>query len=67
MKPKIRDSEILVSSILHDTLEDTDASIAELQEKFGSNLANIVQELTNDPNLTSDEKKQRQIDKVPLM
>lgn len=40
------DTEIQVA-LAHDTLEDTDATFDEIAEQFGSEIANYVQEITN--------------------
>lgn len=37
-----------VVALLHDTLEDTDATYDEIEKLFGKNIADIVLELTND-------------------
>ena len=63
----IRNPNILISAILHDTLEDTSATENEIQKFFGSRVCETIKEVTNDPNLATDENKQRQIDHVPLM
>ncbi len=42
------DETSIVASILHDVIEDTDATIAEIEAGFGSHIASIVDELTND-------------------
>lgn len=42
------DEELIMAGILHDTMEDTDATYNTLKELFGLNVANLVQELTND-------------------
>ena len=39
---------MLVASLLHDTLEDTDTTYDELWEYFGASVADIVEELTSD-------------------
>lgn len=39
---------MLVASLLHDTLEDTDTTYDEIWETFGSAVADIVKELTSD-------------------
>lgn len=41
---------LIVSALLHDSLEDTDATFAEIADKFGPMVASIVFELTNDEN-----------------
>lgn len=43
-----------VAALLHDTLEDTDATYEELEKLFGTDIADIVQEVTND-----DDEKER--------
>ena len=63
----IHDIDILAAGLLHDTLEDTDASEAEIQALFGKRVLSIVKEVTNDPNLSGEENKQRQIDHAPTM
>lgn len=41
-------TDLVVAAILHDTLEDTETTFQELQEKFGAFVASLVLELTND-------------------
>lgn len=40
------DEDVIVSALLHDTLEDTDYTFEELQEDFGARVADIVLTLT---------------------
>lgn len=63
----IRDKEVLVAAFIHDTLEDTDTTVEELEKLFGSKVRSIVEEVTIDPNLTTEENKQRQVDHAPTM
>lgn len=39
---------MMVSALLHDTIEDTDTTYEEIYEEFGETIANIVLELTSD-------------------
>ena len=39
--------ELVAAAWLHDTLEDTEATYTELLEEFGSRVADLVRELTN--------------------
>lgn len=64
---EIRNLNILIAAILHDTLEDTSATEEEIQRYFGARVCETIKEVTNDPNLGSEENKQRQIDHAPLM
>lgn len=43
-----KDSEIMAAAILHDTLEDTAATFAEIEHLFGRRVATLVKELTTD-------------------
>ena len=52
---------------MHDTLEDTDANCEEIERLFGSRVRETVEELTNDPSLSTLENKQRQVDHAPFL
>ena len=57
----IDDETILIAAILHDTIEDTDTTEAELVAAFGRDIATIVVEITDDKLLPKDERKRRQV------
>lgn len=38
------DDEVIAAAVLHDTVEDTDATIEEIRERFGSRVAELVAE-----------------------
>lgn len=59
------DPMAIAAAVLHDTLEDTDATREELEEHFGTEIASIVAEVTDDKRLTKDERKQHQVDSAP--
>lgn len=40
------DDATIVAALLHDTVEDTEATLAEIQEKFGAEIAQLVEGLT---------------------
>jgi hypothetical protein len=44
---KVEDLATLQAAVLHDTVEDTNTTIEELKQKFGEEVANIVQEVRN--------------------
>lgn len=56
------DVTAVVAGILHDTLEDTQTTYAELVTEFGSALADIVMEVTDDKSLPKTERKRLQIE-----
>ena len=53
---------VLAAALLHDTLEDTQTTPAELREHFGDRIAGIVEEVTDDKNLLKAERKRLQIE-----
>lgn len=57
----VKDLVVLQAALLHDTVEDTDTSFEELEEKFGTAVTAIVREVTDDKNLPKDERKRLQI------
>lgn len=63
----VRSVNVLVAALLHDTLEDTETTPEEIENLFGKRVRKTVQELSNDPNLSRDENKQRQVDHAPGM
>ena len=63
----ITEIEILQAAILHDTIEDTGTTGAELEEKFGPAVRRIVDELTDDKSLPKLERKDLQILQAPAL
>jgi guanosine-3',5'-bis(diphosphate) 3'-pyrophosphohydrolase len=61
----VTDIEVLAAALLHDTLEDTATTHEELVNAFGSRVARIVAEVTDDKNLEPAERKRRQIEHAP--
>lgn len=52
----------LVAAVLHDTVEDTDATLEEIERLFGSDIAKIVAEVTDDKSLPKVERKRLQLE-----
>jgi guanosine-3',5'-bis(diphosphate) 3'-pyrophosphohydrolase len=63
----VHDEATLVAAILHDTIEDTDTSPAELLALFGKKAARVVAEVTDDTSLPKARRKRLQIDHAPRM
>lgn len=63
----IRSVNVLTAALLHDTLEDTETTEAELETEFGPRVAMTVKEVTNDPTLDSQANKMLQIEHAPMM
>jgi GTP diphosphokinase / guanosine-3',5'-bis(diphosphate) 3'-diphosphatase len=58
----ITDPVVLSAALLHDTIEDTKTTAAELEEQFGQKVTSIVLEITDDKSLQKPIRKQLQID-----
>ncbi|QQX85267.1 bifunctional (p)ppGpp synthetase/guanosine-3',5'-bis(diphosphate) 3'-pyrophosphohydrolase [Cupriavidus necator] len=58
----IEDERVLVTAILHDTIEDTETTEQELVSSFGQEVANIVLEVTDDKSLPKSERKRLQME-----
>lgn len=61
---KVEDIATLQAAVLHDVLEDTDATPADLIEKFGHGVYNLVKEVTDDKTLPSAQRKERQLERA---
>jgi len=57
----INDEDVLIAALLHDTIEDTETSVEEVTERFGSNVIRIVMECTDDKKLDKVTRKKYQI------
>ena len=58
----VDDLDTLIAAVLHDSVEDTETSNAELVERFGSRVADIVAEVTDDKSLDKAGRKLLQIE-----
>lgn len=61
----ISEIEVLQAALLHDTVEDTETTLEEIQTCFGIGVRNIVAEVTDDKSLTKMERKRLQIENAP--
>jgi (p)ppGpp synthase/HD superfamily hydrolase len=57
----ITDIDTLCGAVLHDTIEDTETTYEQLYDEFGKNVADIVQECSDDKSLPKEIRKQEQI------
>jgi len=58
----ITDVDVICSALLHDTVEDTDATTEEIEAEFGPLISEIVVDVTDDTTLERHERKQAQIE-----
>ena len=61
----IEDPHLLAAALLHDTVEDTEATIEELRVEFGGEVAEIVAEVTDDKSLEKHTRKELQVEHAP--
>jgi guanosine-3',5'-bis(diphosphate) 3'-pyrophosphohydrolase len=60
-----KDVVLLQTAILHDVVEDTDASFEELESKFSKDVVDVVREVTDDKSLSKWERKNLQVTRMP--
>ena len=58
------ETELLMAAVLHDVVEDTDATEAELAAAFGLRVAGIVMEVTDDKSLPQLKRKELAVDHI---
>ena len=58
---------MLAAALLHDTVEDTQTTPAELASAFGPAIASIVEEVTDDKSLPKAERKRLQVEHAATM
>jgi (p)ppGpp synthase/HD superfamily hydrolase len=49
--------EVVAAGVLHDVLEDTDASVEDLERRFGSRVAELVAGVSDDPSIEDDAQR----------
>ncbi|HUJ24370.1 MAG TPA: HD domain-containing protein [Myxococcales bacterium] len=63
----VDDPVVLAAALLHDTIEDTQTTREDLRERFGEEIASVVQEVTDDKSLPKQERKRLQIEHAPRL
>lgn len=58
----VRDAIVIIAALLHDTVEDTETTFAELEQRFGAEVMSVVREVTDDKSLPKQARKRMQID-----
>lgn len=58
----VTDPEVIAAALLHDTIEDTPTTRAELMHDFGEHVAAIVCEVTDDKSLDKAARKRLQVE-----
>ena len=58
------DEDTVIAGILHDVVEDTKYTLDDIENIFGKNVRNIVEEVTEDKSLEWKKRKEEAIEKV---
>src|SRR5687767_6285872 len=61
----VTDVTVLAAAVLHDTVEDTDATPEELEAQFGAAVRSLVMECTDDKSLPKQVRKELQVTNAP--
>lgn len=61
----VSDPVLLQAAILHDTVEDTETTLDELEARFGPEVRRVVEEVTDNKSLPKQERKRLQIEHAP--
>lgn len=59
------DTNLIVAALLHDTIEDTGVSRADLVREFNADVADLVMEVTDNKSLRKEERKRLQVVNAP--
>ena len=66
-KVGVTDEIILAAALLHDVIEDTDATHSDLKNVFNEKVADIVLEVSDDKEKSKEERKSAQIASAPSL
>jgi guanosine-3',5'-bis(diphosphate) 3'-pyrophosphohydrolase len=59
------DVNLVVAALLHDVVEDTSTTLAEVEQRFGTDVAALVAEVTDDKSLPKEKRKELQVRNAP--
>ncbi|MGC1878023.1 MAG: HD domain-containing protein [Rhabdochlamydiaceae bacterium] len=57
----VRETPVIIGALLHDTIEDTQTTFEEIENKFGKQVASLVREVTDDKSLATEARKRLQV------
>jgi guanosine-3',5'-bis(diphosphate) 3'-pyrophosphohydrolase len=61
------DAVLLCAAALHDTIEDTDTTAAELERRFGAEVRGVVEEVTDDKRMPKEARKRHQVERASAL
>ena len=59
------DANLIIAALLHDSIEDAGVTAEDIAQRFGSDVAGLVNEVTDDKSLPKQERKRLQIENAP--
>jgi guanosine-3',5'-bis(diphosphate) 3'-pyrophosphohydrolase len=62
---EIQDTAIIIGALLHDTVEDTQTTYEEIEQRFGKQVASYVHEVSDNKKLDFSERKRQQLIDAP--
>jgi (p)ppGpp synthase/HD superfamily hydrolase len=62
---EVLDPELIMAGFLHDTVEDTNVTLPQLENLFGRDVADLVAEVTDDKTLPKETRKRLQVQDAP--
>ena len=57
----VRDTSVVIGALLHDTVEDTQTTFEEIENKFSKSVATLIREVTDDKSLAKEARKRLQV------
>lgn len=64
---QVYDVEVLIAAVLHDVLEDTPTTAAEVEARFGARVCVLVQALSDDKSLPRRRRREITLEELPGM
>jgi guanosine-3',5'-bis(diphosphate) 3'-pyrophosphohydrolase len=64
---QVSDPVVICAALLHDTIEDTDATPGDIEVRFGKQICEVVLEVTDDKDLPRMERKRLQVAHSPSL
>jgi (p)ppGpp synthase/HD superfamily hydrolase len=60
-----KDADLIIAALLHDAIEDQGITRADIAERFGDDVALLVEEVTDDKSLPKATRKRLQVENAP--
>jgi guanosine-3',5'-bis(diphosphate) 3'-pyrophosphohydrolase len=64
---KVADVEVLIAAVLHDVLEDTPTTAAEVEALYGERVRQLVEALSDDKSLPRQRRREIALEELPAM